>query len=530
MKEVVLFFAVFVFLSCAEEIEEDKAPPNILFAISDDQSFVHTSYLGSKFVNTPGFDKVVRSGAYFTNCLAGSPGCAPSRSTIVTGRYHWQNQQSGQHASGWLTTYRSFVDALSTQGYHTGYTGKGVGPFQYHASEADSFRVENAAGKAYNVHVYSENNDERPATAIRNNNYAANFHAFLKQREENQPFFFWFGASEPHRAYELGAGKRLGKKLEDVEVPAFLPDVDIVRSDMLDYAVEIEWFDNHLSRMIKMLDSLGELDNTIVIVTADNGMPFPRAKANGYEYGIHVPMAIGFGGVPAGRTVEDPISFVDLAPTILDLCKVAPMNMLPMSGQSFSHLIGSTKSGTLDHERYFAFSGRERHSSSRYLNWGYPQRMIRDQEHLLIWNQRPERWPAGAPQRINPSTNELWPMYGLDEEGVHHSEWAFTDVDACPTKSYLVEHMNTDTIRPYFDLSYAKRPEFELFDILSDPACLNNLYNAPTHSAVSVNLKNALIEKLRQTEDPRVVGPDPEIFDSYVRYSRMREFPPPAVD
>jgi len=528
-----LFFALLLgTISCQDidKVSDAQKRPNILFAISDDQSFAHTSFAGARFVNTPTFDRIASSGVYFRNCLSGSPGCAPSRSAIVTGRYHWQNEQAGQHASGWLKKYVPFVDVLKADGYYTGYTGKGVGPFRYGKDENDSLRVENAAGKAYSEIRYEQGSpgDERFANKINTINYAANFKAFIENREKDKPFFFWYGATEPHRDYEEGSGLRRGKKLSDVDVPAFFPDVETVRSDMLDYAVEIEWFDLHLERIINHLDSIGELENTIVIVTADNGMPFPRAKANGYEYGIHVPMAIRYPKeFPGGRSVEDMISFADLAPTILELTGTSAEGMLPISGKSFAEVLRSKKDGLVDVSRKYAFSGRERHSSSRYLNLGYPQRMIRDQNYLLTWNQRSERWPAGAPQRINPETGDLWPIYGLDEDGVHHSQWAFTDVDACPTKSFLVENMNVDGIKRYFDLSYGKRPEYELFDISEDPDCLNNLSGLDGYSEVEARMKEALLAKTKETGDPRVVGADPEVFDSYLRYSPMREFPKP---
>lgn len=517
--------------SCRTEEEKELSRPNILFAISDDQSFAHTSYAGCTFINTPAFDRVAKNGVFFRNCLAGSPGCAPSRSSIVTGRYHWQNEQAGQHAAGWLKQYIPFVDLLQNNGYHTGFTGKGVGPFKYGETEEDPLRVGNAAGKAFSSIRYEGGTpeDERFAEKINPINYAANFEDFLNQREEGKPFFFWYGSTEPHRAYEDGSGLRRGKKLESVQVPAFFPDTEVVRSDLLDYAVEIEWFDLHLERMLQHLESIGELENTIVIVTADNGMPFPRAKANGYEYGVHVPMAVSYpAGFPAGREVEDLISFVDLAPTILELTGTSPEGMLPISGKSFVNVLRSKNNGTVDASRKYALSGRERHSSSRYQNLGFPQRIIRDGEYLLIWNQRPDRWPAGAPQRIKADGDgELWPLYGLDEEGVHHSEWAFTDVDACPTKSFLVEQHEVDSIRPYFELAYGKRPEFELFNVQADPACLQNLAGQATMEGVEQRMKAALNDVLNGTADPRVVGPDPELFDSYPRYSPIRDFPKP---
>ena len=322
---------------------------------------------------------------------------------------------------------------------------------------------------------------------------------------------------------------RKGKKLEDVEVPAFLPDHDIVRGDLLDYAVEIEWFDLHLQRMLSYLEDLGELENTVVIVTSDNGMPFPRAKANGYEYGIHVPLAVRYPKkYPGGRIVDDPVSFIDLAPTILELTESSSEGMLPISGESILNLLSSKKQGTVDDNRKYVFAGRERHSSSRYRNWGYPQRIIRSNDMLLIWNMKPERWPAGAPQRLVPDTkNELYPLYGIDENGVHHSDWAFTDIDAAPSKSLIIESMDEQHVKPYFDWAHAQRPEYELYNIKEDPFCLENLSGSTKHLEVEREMKDMLLKELTISNDPRIVGPDKEIFDSYIRYSRMRDFPKP---
>ncbi len=505
--------------------------PNILFVINDDQSHIHTSFAGSHFVNTPGFDKIATNGIYFTNCYAGSPGSAPSRSSLVTGRHHWQNEQAGQHASSWMKKYIPFVDLLKANGYYTGYTGKGVDPFQYARNETDSlWRTQNAAGKAYNKYKYEKNtpHDSRTANGISLVNYSENFRDFMQQRRNNQPFYFWYGSSEPHRAYERGSWKHNGKKLDQVDIPGFFPDSEEIRGDMLDYAVEIEWADNHLCQMINYLDSIGELNNTIIIVTADNGMPFPRAKANCFEYGVHVPMAISYpNGFPAGRRVDDLISFVDLAPTILELAGIKPEGMLPFSGKSIVDILKSEKSGLIDKEKKYVFAGRERHSSSRWNNLGYPQRAIRGTEYLLIWNIKPERWPAGAPQAINKKTGEIYPMYGLDQKGVHHPEWAFTDVDAAPSKSYLIENYNNPEIHPFFELAYAKRPEFELYNVNSDPYCLKNLSGKPEYKEIEHEMKTELMKELKKSSDPRIAGPEKEIFDTYVRYSPIRDFPKP---
>ncbi|MCK0191475.1 sulfatase [Arenibacter sp. F20364] len=505
--------------------------PNILFAISDDQSFFHTGFEGSKFVKTPAFDRIAREGVYFSNCYAGSPGCALSRSAIITGRHHWQNEQAGQHASAWLKKYVPFVDLLQENGYSTGRTGKGVGPFQYARTQADSlWRKNDAAGVSHSEIRYEEQNDERFAQGINTTNYFGNFKYFVENIKKDKPFFFWYGGYEPHRSYEKGSWKNMSKKLEEVKVPDFLPDNDEIRGDLLDYAVEIEWFDLHLQRMLEYLEEIGELENTIVIVTADNGMPFPRAKANSYEYGVHVPLAIRYPRqFPGNRVVEDPIGFIDLAPTILEMTNTSSQGMLPITGKSILELLQSKENGVLSKTERTAYSGRERHSSSRYLNWGYPQRSIRKRDYLFIWNMKPDRWPAGAPQKFAENdSQQLLPLYGLDENNTYMNNSGFTDIDDCPTKTYLIENHGDSAISPFFDLAVDKRPEYELYNVQQDPSCLKNLSGTPSFKKVEKALKTELLGELKKSNDPRISGPDPEVFDSYKRYSPMRKFPKPG--
>jgi len=528
-----LFFSMtggLVLQACQQKQEVVKKQPNILIAIADDQSYAHTGFAGCRFVNTPGFDRIARSGVYFNNCHAGSPGSAPSRSSLVTGRYHWQNEQSGQHFSSWMKKHVPIVDVLEAGGYLTGFTGKGVEPFRYARNELDSlWRKENAAGKLYDKYKYEKGSpaDPRTADGIGLVDYYANFRDFMRQRKDNQPFYFWYGANEPHRVYEKDSWKRNGKTLDSVDVPGFLPDDPEIRGDMLDYAVEIEWFELHLTKMLHFLDSIGELDNTIVIVTADNGMPFPRAKANCFEYGVHVPLAISFpAAFPGNRRVNDPVSFVDIVPTLLEMTGLKPDGMLPISGRSIVNILKSKKSGTVDPDKKYVFSGRERHSSSRWNNLGYPQRAVRTVENVLIWNMKPELWPAGDPQGLRPGTNELLPMYGVDENG-KFAGGVFNDVDGGPSKSFVIENYQNPDIRPYFDLAFQKRPEFELYDVVNDPYCLINLSGNPEYASVESELKSVLLAELQKSSDPRVVGPDKEIFESYIRYSGINDFPQP---
>ena len=502
-----LAFACVAFLGAlAEPVRAQDERPNVLIAISDDQSFPHASAYGSPFVETPAFDRVAREGILFMNGFVASPGCSPSRAALLTGRYPWQIEHAGTHASLFPQKYVVFPDLLADAGYHIGHTGKGWGPGDWEASG----RPHNPAGPAYN-----DRQLDPPHEGISSTDYAANFETFLRERPEGQPFYFWYGAHEPHRAFEEGVGRSLGRDPADVDVPAFLPDVPEVRSDLLDYAVEIEHFDAHLGRMLAMLEGAGELDNTIVIVTSDNGMAFPRAKANAYEYGIHVPLAISWGAaVPGGRTVLDLVDLVDLAPTILEAAGVAHTGAPSMSGRSLLGLLRSGEEGVVDPVRDAAFAARERHSSSRYANLAYPQRALRTPQYLYVRNMKPERWPAGAPRKIEDGA--LGPMHG----GYH-------DIDAAPSLDYLVEHAGDPAVERFLHLSVARRPAEELYDVLRDPACLYNLALDPAYDAVTERLRGHLTDFLAATGDPRVVG-DGDVFETYERLrGPMREFPAP---
>lgn len=485
----------------SDEKEIQTERPNILFAISDDQSYPHASAYGSKMVETPAFDRVASAGILFNNAYVASPGCAPSRAAILTGMNCWQLEEAGTHGSRFPAKFQVYPDILEESGYHIGYTHKGWGPGDWEVSG----RERNPAGIVHNVHSL-----DPPTDAIAITDYAANFIDFLEKRPDNKPFYFWYGASEPHRAYEKESAMEAGKNPENAEVPGFLPDVPGVRSDLLDYVLEIEWFDLHLGKMINYLDSVGELDNTIIVVTADNGMPFPRAKANLYDAGIHVPLAIMWGDKTDGNRVSDElVTMIDLNPTFLEAAGINLEDHSYLEGKSLIPLL----KGTEDKHHDAVFSSRERHSSSRWQHLGYPQRSVRTENYLYIRNYRPERWPAGAPVRIN-------------KDGSLTSH-AYHDIDAAPSLDILVENLETDSIQYFLDLAVAKRPREEFFYLKDDPWCLNNLAESEYHKKELLEHRKILGAYLMETNDPRVSGYG-EIFETYPRLrGPMRDFPKP---
>jgi uncharacterized sulfatase len=458
--------------------------PNILFAIADDWSWPYASIAGDKAVKTPNFDRIAREGILFRHAYTVAPTCTASRGAALTGQWFARLEQGGNLWSTLPPKFDVYPDILERAGYHVGYTGKGWGPGDW----AVSGRKRNPAGP-----VYSQRKLKPPTTGISPIDYTANFGDFLAKRGKDQPFCFWYGGIEPHRVYEEGSGRRAGKRPQDVRIPACLPDAPQVREDLMDYALEIEWFDTHLGRMVKMLEDAGELDNTMIVVTGDNGMPFPRCKANVYDCGTNVPLAIRWAGnQKPGRTPDDFVSLADLAPTFLEAAgQPVPASM---TGRTLMNVLKSDKSGLVDPKRDHVFTGRERHTIAQAGSTaGYPMRALRTRDFVLIRNYEPQRSPAGT------------------ESGTSQP---YRDIDAGLSKTYVVEHAKDPAVSNFFELSVGKRPAVELYDLRKDAGELRNVATDAAYAKTRTELQNQLDTQLKAWKDPRALG-NGAVFDTY---------------
>ena len=500
-------------------VAASAARPNILIAIADDQSYLHASAYEAAAIKTPAFDRVAKSGVLFRNAFTPAPGCSPMRAAFLTGREIWQIREAGTHASFFPTDLPVFTRQLEKAGYHVGMTGKGWGP-----GRAEGW-PHNPAGKSYGARTMDA------PKGIKRNDYAANFSDFLKVRQSDQPFCFWFGCSEPHRTYEKGIGAKNGIDPSKIDLPAFLPDSETVRSDVADYLYEIQWFDSHLRRMLDELETAGELDNTLVIVTSDNGMPFPRAKANLYEYGIHMPLAISWPAkIPAGQDTDDLVSLIDVTRTIFDAAEVTPQQADKLGGRSLLSRYEADADKTAP-QRDAVYSGRERHSSSRYRSLGYPCRCIRTKTHLYIRNFAPERWPAGAPNKYAKAKFDHHGALVSGQLGPDHG--GYHDIDDGPTLQWMIANRDKSPVADLLAAAVDLRPGEELYDITVDPDCLTNLANDPAAKAVKDDLAARLTEYLTRSGDLRQTDPEAaHIWETYPRVSSLRWFPVPkwAID
>ena len=461
--------------------------PNILLAIADDWSYGHAGVYGCTWVKTPGFDRVAKEGILFKNAFTPNAKCAPSRATILTGRYSWQLEEAGNHVCIFPPKFGGYVERLAAEGYVAGFTGKGWGP--------GIAKDENGKHREITGKRYSGRRQKPIAKGINATDYAGNFEDFLKDVPQGKPWVFWYGATEPHRGYEYQSGVRLGKKLTDIDrVPSYWPDTDDSRHDMLDYAIEVEHYDSHLVKILEHLEKTDQLDNTLIVATSDHGMPFPRVKGQAYLDSNRIPLAIRWpqGIVGKGRIVEDHVNFTDLAPTFLQAANIKTLSpiMQPISGRSLFELFRSKKSGQIIPQRDHVLVGKERHDIGRPRNVGYPIRGICKGNFLYLKNFEPDRWPSGNP------------------------ETGYLNCDGGVIKSNILQMRRNNEEKSFWNLCFGKRVAEELYQIKDDPDCVKNLASSAEFQDIKQKLLDQMTEELQQQGDPRMFGKG-SLFDQY---------------
>ena len=483
MHRFLLTFCVIVTTwLCFAQDDAAVQRPNVLFCIADDWGWPHAGALGDAAIDTPTFDRLAREGVLFDHAWVSSPSCTPSRNAILTGQQFFRLREG---ANLWSTLSREFPVyplLLAEADYDIGHWRKSWGPGRLAAGGYDD---EHPAGPRFN-----------------------GFEQFLDARGPSTPFCFWLGASDPHRPYEAGSGARAGVDVDAVQVPEFWPNVHDVRSDIADYYFEVQRFDREVGEAIALLEARGELENTIIVMTGDHGMPFPRCKGNLYDMGARVPLVMRIGtnvklpdgvAVERGSVIGAFVSLTDLAPTFLKLAGIdAPEDM---TGRSLLALLAYA--GDEGWREHIIF-GRERHTPAQTAPSmaGYPSRAIRTERWLYIRNFEPQRWPAGVPSG---STR------GPD----------FSDCDNGQTRRYLMQHADDPEVRMFYDLCFARRPGEELYDVIADPFQLVNLADDPRFADQKTALAETLLKRLSELRDPRVTGEAVD-FDSFPYYGQMR--------
>jgi arylsulfatase A-like enzyme len=496
---------------------------NILFVFADDWGRYASCYKGldgrptiNDVVKTPNVDRVAREGVLFKHGFVNAPSCTPCRSSLLSGRYFFQTGRGAiLQGAVWDEKIPTFPLLLRDAGYHIGKSFKVWSP----GTPADAGFDGQAyayqkAGNACNN--YSEEVTARVAkgvtvAAARDEILAqvrGNFDDFLAARKPGQPWHYWFGTTTTHRSWVKGSGKKLWGIEPDAlkgKLPKFMPDVPEIREDVADYLGECQAVDAYVGVLLKRLEETGELEKTVVVLSGDHGMPgVTSGKCNLYDHGTAVTLAIRYPGAKPGRVLDDLARIPDLCPTFLEIGGVKPPENL--FGRSLLPLLKSEKSGLVDKSRDWSVSGRERHVGvAREGNLPYPMRSLRTPDFLYIRNFAPDRWPMGAPYDAAESSPDL---KAVD----NNTRAAFPDMDASPTKTWLIAHQHDSQWKWHFDLAFAKRPAEELYDLKNDPDQVKNLAADHAFAARRRELSERLMKLLKDANDPRVTG-DGKTFD-----------------
>ena len=421
--------------------------------------------MGDPVVKTPAFDRIAREGILFTHAFCDAPSCGPSRSAILTGQHIWRLEAAGNIHSRLPDKFATYVRLLEEAGYVVGSYSKAWSPGEFYSPSG---------------WVHSNRSEMNPA-----GRKFRSFEEFHRQKPKDKPFCFWLGSTDAHRGYERDSGIESGMDPAKVIVPAHLPDDPVVRRDILDYYFEVQRFDRLVGEALAVLEKAGELDDTLVVVTSDNGMPFPRAKATLYDFGTRMPLAIRW---PAkirspGRAFDGFVHLSDMAPTFIEAAGLEPP--AAMTARSLMDVFAGDNA---ESGRDAAFTAMERHDGCRKGGKGYPCRAIRTSDFLYIRNYEPGRWPAGDPDAGNCAR-----------------AIPFGEVDPAPTKSLLMDNAEAPGFREFHRLAFGRRPAEELYDLRSDPGQIKNVAAQPDYADAkreSVGSPGELHERDRRPARP----------------------------
>jgi len=468
---LILHILCFLALICQTFAATDR--PSILFIIGDNWKWPTAGILGDPMARTPAFDRIAREGVLFTHTFNPVPSCSPTRSCLITGK---AAHQIGERASLWSGFPRDtpvVTQMLRDAGYAIGYSGKPWAPGNH---EVSGWK-ENPVGPKFKDF--------------------ADFHA---RHDAATPFFFWLGNTDTAtKGGKLPCLELAKQKLDATKltVPPELPDCPEVRDDLMNYYGGVMKLDDEASAAIAVLEKAGQLDNTVIIYTSDNGWQLPRGLANCYDSGSRVPLAVRWGRqLSAGRKVEEFVNVADLGPTFLELAGLTPPAEMTMHSLK-KLLLGQADPAPRD----AVFIERERHANVRHDNLSYPVRAIRTRDFLYIRNLRPDRWPAGDP----------------DVLFLH--ERPFGDVDTTRVKDVLLARQNNPAYSRYITLIFGKRPAEELYDLRTDPHQITNVAADASYAGTLVQLRARVDDWMRKTQDPRV-DPAYDGWDKFPYYGK----------
>lgn len=442
-------FALFLLLATPLVITSaaDKRP-NILLIVSEDNGPELGCY-GEPFVKTPVLDSLATAGVRFERAYVPQAGCSQSRAALMTGLYPHQNGQIG------LATWKfglyddktpNLVRSLKQAGYRTGIVGK------LHINPKSAF--------PFDFEAIPKSNFTRKGLK----DYAREAAKFIGTSEK--PFFLSVNYPDAHRPFTTQVDGIPSNPLTGADVKPlayFGLDSPDLRQQTADYYNCMARLDSQIGELLKVLESSGKRDNTRIIYLGDHGADLLRGKRTSYEGGVRIPLIVAGHGVNAQPARNELVSTLDLMPTLLEISSAQAVSGLP--GRSLTPLL---KQKPVEWRQYL-YTEFHTHSAHNY----YPQRTVRDDRFKLIHNLMPDK--------VNPGYNFTNRRFfeGLEK----------------------VIHAAPEPVRGAYQ-RMRKPPEFELYDLHTDPHEFVNLTHVPTHAETLARLQTQLAAWRKATKDP----------------------------
>lgn len=417
--------------------------PNFVLFLADDISPDDIGCYGHPTVKTPNIDRLATNGMRFDNAYLTTSSCSPSRCSIITGRYPHNTGAPELHTRLPDAQIR-FPELLREAGYYTVLSGKN---HMFRGKDRAFDRITDGGGPG---------KEEDWVEHVRN-------------RPEGKPFFFWFASTDAHRDWQQTDHAPVYDPA-DIVVPPYLVDTALTRKDLANYYHEVSRFDHYIGLVTDELERQGVLDNTMIVVAADNGRPFPRCKTRLYDSGIKTPWVVYYPRIiQASAVTKSLVSAMDLSAACLELAGVEIPGCV--QGQSFVPILKNPEAEV--REVVFA-----EHNWHVYKNH---ERMVRFGDVLYIRNNYPDQpnlcyesdttYPAGI---------ELWKAHAAGKTTADQQQ---VFANPCPAE--------------------------ELYAVGRDPHQLKNLVEDPEFKEALNKARGLLAAWTEQTGDTIPYNPTP---------------------
>ena len=462
--------------------EQANARPHVVLITLDDMNWDSVGAFGCKLPGvTPNIDRLAKEGVCFDQAHVAIAICMPTRAALMTARYPHSNGALGFDEI--IPDIETLPEVLRKAGYHSTLVGKEIHVIpSRHATAFDRVR---------GSRLYT--NEGRGPSHF----YQETKLAIEAARAAGKPMFLNINSADPHRPF---AGSKAEANMiknreswsevkqienpytpEEIEVPGFLPDLPEIREEIAQYYTSVRRGDQSVGQILKAIDDAGLREETLVVFFSDHGIAVPFGKTNCYMHSTKTPLVIRWPAhAQAGRRVTDRmVSTIDLAPTILAACGLAPL--ADSDGESFLPLLLGKR------DESGQGWGRQRVYTS--LNYPfnrrpYPMRSVIEVDGLgYIWNG----WGGNDFEFRNESQSGL-------------------------TFAAMVEAAKTDPAIAERVKLFVYRVPAELYKYADDPDALINLIGDPTYKNDLARLQNLLLNQMRQTNDPQL-----EAYEEHLR-------------